>query len=528
VSVPTPQEPILDADEIQGDSLAGFRKDHVVLLFVRFEVARMSAARAWLAEFADHVAAYLGAVHAFNASYRRMRRTLAGPRMSATWTSIAFTFDGLRLLAPDADFTAIDPSFRAGAFANAGFAGDPTDGSPGDPRTWLVGKPDDPVHALITVAADSAPDADEVAELCSRSLPHAGITLVFSQRGDIRSGQPGHEHFGFKDGISQPGVRGRVGTDGLLVTPRLLDPKDPLSSDFASPGQPLLWPGEFVLGYPRKITGGNDPNGTTTDVVPAWMKNGSYLVFRRLRQDVPGFLGALESEAARIAALPGFNGMTPERLGALLVGRWRSGAPVMRTPLTDDAAIAADLQASNSFFYAHDTPAPLYAPSARHAADPTPRAMRDPTGITCPFSAHVRKVNPRDETTDQGAAARTLEHRILRRGLPYGPDYDPGDAASREADRGLLFLCYQSSIARGFEFLSHTWANMRDAPHDQAGRDMIIGTDTGADSGLVLKAAAPPPCQVTMPRFVTATGGLYLFAPSRQGIKSVLAREPGL
>jgi Dyp-type peroxidase family len=510
-------EPVLDGSEIQGDSLAGFKKDHARLVFVSFDPAKVAPTREWLAAFADQLA-YLEAVHGFNLAFKALRRTRHAAAMSVTWKNIALTFEGIKLLAPDADFSALDPSFKVGAAANASVVGDPTDGSKGDPRTWIIGRPEQHVHAMITVAGDDAQDVAAKTTALTTELAKL-MSVVLVQEGDTRQKDVGHEHFGFKDGISQPGVRGVVGPHGALVTERLLDSGDPLAADFAAPGKPLLWPGEFVLGYPKKVTGATDPNKTVTDQVPAWMKNGSYSVFRMLRQDVPGFASAVAEEAQRIAKLPGFAGLSSDRLGALVVGRWKSGTPVMRSPLVDDAAIAGDTEASNSFFYVHDTAAPKYTAASRHAPDPPQRAKADSLGQTCPLGAHIRKVNPRDETTDQGVAARTLEHRILRRGLPYGPDYDATQAGSAAQDRGLLFICYQASIRSGFEFLSRTWANAEDAPDGGGGQDLVIGQTGAAVREMFLKDAGGNPSKVSMPRFVTAQGGLYLFAPSRAALK---------
>jgi Dyp-type peroxidase family len=464
----------LEAPEIQGDSLAGFRKDHVLLVALRFDATKLADVRRWLAQLADSLA-YVDVVHAFNAAFSKMRRLMrAEPPLSALWTNIALTAEGLELLAPKADVATMDASFLAGAAANANVAGDPMDGSPGDPKTWMIGRRDQHVHALLNVAGDDAGAVRAHADALIAQVK-GFATVVVEQRGDVRTAQPGHEHFGFKDGISQPGVRG-------------LDD---------SGSTPLLWPGEYILGYPRKVTGSNDPDETIVDPVAAWMKNGSYVVFRCLRQDVPGFRKALDNEATRLAALPGYGDMTSTLLGALLVGRWPSGSPVVRSPKNDDG------NATNDFTYASDA-----------------------GGTICPFSAHVRKVNPRDEITEQGSAIRTLEHRILRRGVPYGPDWDAARPESANEPRGLLFICHQSSIRAGFEFLSRNWANSPDAPHDGSGQDLIVGQDGGADRTLTLQRSLAVPTPITIKRFVFAVGALYLFAPSRSALKMVLG-DPG-
>ena len=128
----------------------------------------------------------------------------------------------------------------------------------------------------------------------------------------------GHEHFGFEGGVSQPGIRGHLpGAEQNLLTPRFVDPKDRNALKFAKPGQPLIWPGEFVLGYPLQadnddvIAGPPDPDNSPW---PVWARNGSFLVFRRLRQDVAGFWALARAQADLLKSKPGFQSLTPERL----------------------------------------------------------------------------------------------------------------------------------------------------------------------------------------------------------------------
>src|SRR5439155_7345047 len=161
-------------------------------------------------------------------------------------------------------------------------------------------------------------------------------------------------------------------------------------------------------------------------VAPSWAANGSFLVFRRLRQDVPGFYAFINNNASVIARPD----LSPQRLAAMLVGRWPSGAPVMRTPLQDDPKAVAK-SVVNSFAYG-DENVPLGLPN-------------DSEGVICPVAAHIRKVNPRDGDTNLGFASATLTVRILRRGIPYGQPFDPSVTEEHPIDRGLLFLSYQSS-----------------------------------------------------------------------------------
>src|SRR5262249_21349261 len=158
--------------------------------------------------------------------------------------------------------------------------------------------------------------------------------------------------------------------------------------------------------------------------------------FRRLRQDVAAFHGFLRSAAAALASTPDFSGMTPEWLGALLVGRWASGAPVARSPQQDNPDLASERNANNDFRFVDDTPGPHFKPG--HGPVPAfPPATADPLGFICPCPAHIRKVNPRDQDSDKGDPFDTLTRRIIRRGIPYGPPLPKPPGNQLPADDGV-------------------------------------------------------------------------------------------
>ena len=177
--------------------------------------------------------------------------------------------------------------------------------------------------------------------------------------------------------------------------------------------------------------------------------------------------------------------MTADTLGALLVGRWKSGAPVIRAPLADNPALGAKYPANNDFAYA----------KGADPGDGFGLFAADPLAMSCPAAAHIRKINPRDLTTDQGSPGRTLVHRLLRRGIPFGPPLPPGateDPAG--AERGLLFLSYQGSIREQFEFLAATWMNDRAKPSpfgpvSGLGFDIVVGQNPLDPGRAVLRAA---------------------------------------
>ena len=180
---------------------------------------------------------------------------------------------------------------------------------------------------------------------------------VSIQHGDVREGdERGHEHFGFDDGVSQPGIRGRASNAADdFVTDRKLDPADiPDAWLYGYPGQTLVWPGEL---RPRlSVIQSRSAHSRAHDAVRRWLRNGSFLVYRRLRQDVAAFWTTMRAEAARLSKQPGFEGMDDVRLASLLVGRWPSGPPSVarRKPTIQD--LGDDAMANNDFLFDNDTP----------------------------------------------------------------------------------------------------------------------------------------------------------------------------
>jgi Dyp-type peroxidase family len=545
-------EPVLAAEEIQGNILGGFNKDHQAVLPLRFEgtAAALPAVRAWLAETLPSLTWLREVVTYKRRRQKAMAETGREPTdMQVIWRSLSFSYQGLRKLTPQAD--SFEPIFRDGLSLAASFRlGDPeTPGQEGHPSTWVIGRPGEVPDMLMIVAGDDLEMLTAEVDRCLKQASAAGITCPFVELGHDPSKHPGgaagfgsgKEHFGFRDGVSQPGVRGRMSdAESDFLTPRLLpDTGDPSSTQpqFSAPGQPLVCAGEFVLGYARQNASfgrrtsppwklGPEPFAPDpTAVAPSWAKNGSFLVFRRLRQDVAAFNRFLQSEAARLAQAPEFASLTADTLGAMLVGRWHGGAPFLRSPAGDSPTLGAAEGANNAFAFLN----------GQDPHDGFPPALGDPLGRVCPQSAHIRKVNPRDVPSDQGPPNTTLVHRILRRGIPFGPPLPVGSTSDPSGQqRGLLFLAFQASIREQFEFLGGTWMNDRSkpspfSPPGGSGFDMVVGQnpDTSEDRArfclLGPTNARTSTAGLAPSQWVIPTGGGYFFTPSRTAIKQVLA-----
>lgn len=533
-----PAEPILDTAEIQGNIVPGFSKPHQGVLALT--LGDVGGAKAWIRALLPEITTLAQSMD--SRVKVRAHRGLGADRLAAlatptpgvddAWLNVAFSRAGLtKLLAGgphSADVAAFtDPGFQRGLASRSALLGDPTDPSAeGNPARWLFGGPGREADVLLMCGADREDSGQALLDEVREGAQMRGASVLYEEMGHKRDAI-GKEHFGFQDGVSQPGVRGRLSADpDSFLTQRVIDPSYiPQAWLYGLPGQDLVWPGEFIFGYPGSAA---DPltAGAVRLPGPHWSRNGSYLVFRRLRQDVAAFWSFATSFAEGLSKRPGFGGVNAEWLASRLVGRWPSGAPVARLPDCDDEALGVDRLANNDFGFAADaTSAPLAGVTGRGS---WPVAKADPVGLTCPLASHIRKVNAREVANDMGGRHASFGRRILRRGLPFGPALDdrPGDDPV-DCDRGLLFACYQTSIQDQFEFLCSAWANDLKRPRSPSGFDMVIGQNgrpgaRRARSATLLGRDAGAATVVTMTDFVVATGGGYFFSPSMSALERVL------
>ncbi len=336
-----------------------------------------------------------------------------------------------------------------------------------DPDTWERGFQGE-IHALLTVADARADVVNDAVRGIAASLDNVGEVLTIEEgtvlRRETTNGE--HEpveHFGYFDGISNP-----------LFTTRDLAKERPenMNREKWNPGAPL----SLVLV--------DDPHSGETDAY------GSYLVYRKLGQNVELF-------EKRVRALAESLNVDENLAGAMVVGRFRDGTPVLRATVPSPGQ-----EVVNSFNFEEDE-----------------------DGFKCPFHAHIRKVNPRG-TTPLTTSESERKRRIVRRGIPYGLPM-PGVAEPMPSDpdpaapRGLLFMCFQQDIDRQFEFIQRTWVDSVIFP-----RGILVQGDTGDDP---LIGQDPDEAQRWPKRWgdeeagrkvfnfesaVTLKGGEYFFAPS--------------
>ncbi len=502
--------------EIQGDILAGFKKDHMTLLLLQFTDA--PAARSWL-EKTTPLIATTERVAAFNQEFSEARQANGGDdpaAQKATWLGLSFTYPGLQFLTGQPDLLRAEA--RAGDTLEAFIQGpgDPSrsialgDTDDNDPKHWVFGCADKPpVHAVLSIASDTAEGLEGAVKEQKLAATQAGAVIVYEQEGKHLPGKrKGKEHFGFKDGVSEPEIEGFDEPDPSRT--EVLDdlPDGPkgrtVHYSAKHPGTRLIPAGEFVVGKP--LAPEHDPGTAAKDTVPAWMHNGSFQVVRRLEQDVPGWWAQVEAQLRRLKDLKA----VPQDAGrdwfaARLVGRWRDGSPVCKHPDRPGGAAAGS---DNDFKY---------------KGDPD-----DPDGLITPLFSHLRKTNPRAGLNAEGEVAERFmdARRIMRRGAPYGQPFDPiSDLPENgpDAERGLLFVCYQSDLVGQFEFIQANWINDPDFPPDRKAKPgpdpLVSGRLTTVNDGRVNWEGTSPAGErqttaLDFRPFVQTRGALYCFTPS--------------
>lgn len=495
------QEPPLPVDDIQGDILVGLPKRHEHLMF--FRIADAGRFKAFLKTL--HITSAkecLAKQSAIAASKARHDKTL----IPTPGLNLALTPKGMAALGVAGLPADKAKAFQAGMAASQDTLKDP-------PATsWKILQPSDQLHGVFVLTGASHAEVVDIITLRLAPAAANGFAILHEEVGEVRPDPvKGHEHFGYADGVSQPGVRGTV-APGVPLTPSTgADP------DQGNPGQDLLWPGEFVFGYPGQNPAGPDfkTEGAVEEPPIPFMLNGAFLVFRRLAQLVPEFDASVKQAAAGIAG--GADKADADLLGAQLVGRWKSGAPLILASKEDDLTFADGTQFANAFEFGDD----------RH-------------GVKCPWAAHIRKAYPRNDVRGNpdakdpdeidAAEAFTQTHRMLRRGITFGPELTEEEALKQKSaggplSRGLLFKCYCTSIEDQFEFVQQAWVNNKDFVQPDSGVDAIIGQP--ADDLKPFLGAAPfslNPAnkpQFNLKTFVHMEGGGYFFAPSISALRDL-------
>jgi len=394
--------------------------------------------------------------------------------------NIGITWPGLIALeikdrVPTLSFKSFE-AFTAGAAARAELIGDVGASAP---ENWVGGFGTGADHVVLTLYALS-PEAmtsysDRLSALFAEGDAFREIWRIDGMAlTEMVDGKPTFTsklHFGYTDGISRTTIRG-----GPVAYP----------PDHQQPCEPWL----FVL-----------QDGAESYFVPEPRElglNGSFAVFKMIVTDVVGFEENLQKNKDKI---------DPELLAAKMCGRWRNGVPLALSPETDSPAGGISPDQLNNFGYVN--------------AD----GSGDPKGLRCPVGAHIRRVNPRDEPVQgQGEpGGSNNSHRMIRRGMPYGPVYDP----TRPYDgieRGLLGYFINASIENQFEFVLRRWVNDSEFAGavrlNPKSKDPIAGTQDPAESIFVIPQETGAPIEIKgFSSFLRTKAAAYCFLPSITALK---------
>ena len=399
--------------------------------------------------------------------------------------NIGFTHEGLKALGlSQQSLDSFPKAFRVGMRGRANVVGDV---GPHAPEHWEGGLGGPDIHAMGWIRTDSDQGREEATRIIRAEMEATGgVEIRFVQDTKALAHEDGigseGEHFGFADPISQPPIEGADAPaypgDGVLE---------------ADGTWRALKPGEFLLGYEDEA----GPEGTQMPEPRELRVNGTYVVFRKLYQDVAAYRRYLATAAK---SLYGSDDHSHQDLvGAKIMGRWPSGCPIDLSPEKDDPAIAADPHRRNNFTYAGDD-----------------------QGLRCPLGSHLRRSNPRATPMKRATAVR--RHRLIRRGVEYGPHLAYGALEDDGVDRGLVNLFIQADIERQFEFVQKEWMKggefMGLDPNEQ---DPLNGT--GGEGSQLSVPGAKRPFLFDLPTFVKVKGGEYLFVPGLNALKGIIEKK---
>ncbi|MBO9676056.1 MAG: Dyp-type peroxidase [Sphingobacteriaceae bacterium] len=375
------------------------------------------------------------------------------------WLAIAFTYEGLKKLGlPYSTMESFPDAFKKGMAARSEKLMDINENAP---EKWDAVFKATGNHIAVSIFAKDIDDLSSKKALALQVLEkHQGVKLRFQADFDTPI-EGNFNHFGFRDGISNPEIEG----SGAV---QLNSKERPIKA------------GEFLLGYANEAG-----NNYHMPQPLEFAKNGTFVIFRKYHSHVAAFNKYLNEQAK--------SKDEQELLGAKMVGRWRSGAPLNMCPFKDNAALGADARRNNDFDFSNDQ-----------------------NGKIVPYSSHMRRMNPRD--SKMAVMSDVNLHRIIRKGVGYGPVLPNGSTKDDGKERGLYFIAFSAKAMETLEFLQKEWVNNGNFVSLKNERDPIIGLNEG--KGTFTMPGNPLPRRyIGMPTFNTLKGGMYLFMPGIRAIK---------
>jgi Dyp-type peroxidase family len=440
----------LEFAQIQGLILRGYTHPFARYLF--FRIPSGTQARVWLKHLVDN---------------KRITVAEKWTEKPKTFLNIAFTATGLEALGlSDDTMSTFSEEFRHGIQNRSDILGDTGTNAPDH---WEVGAPEQVIHGLLMLYGEDEATLDAFTTEQQGLMESMGGLEIVSVQSGYRPADS-HEHFGFMDGISQPAIEG-------LREPT---PKE----------GPAIKVGEFVMGYPNEY--GVLPPMPAPEPLG---RNGSYLVYRKLHQNVAAFWNYVRENSEDEGEA--------EWIAAKMVGRWRNGTPLVVSPDGDVLPTNGEHPRLNDFNYA-DT---------------------DLEGYGAPIGSHIRRTNPRDlfGGDSDPSYKSSNRHRIIRRGMSYGPPLKGKEDDGQ--DRGIHFFCVNANIAIQFEFTQQTWVNNAKFHGLYNDKDPFAHNNDGKTDMTIQREPYRKRLR-GMPNFVTVRGGAYFFLPSIAALEWLAALDP--
>jgi Dyp-type peroxidase family len=440
----------IDFKDVQGLVFSGYNKNMHYASYYLLTIQDATHAREWLKNL----------IHQERITHGEERRTDG-------CLNLAFSYSGLSQL--QKHLGGFELAFQEGMYSprRSTLLGDQGEN---DPSKWQWGNDGNSIHILLMLYSPDATAHQQRKTAEEAAIIAGGMTFkCLDSVHPAEASGSSKEHFGFVDGVSDPLVEGF--------------PKVTQSTNPQAPK--VIATGEFILGHPNGYDGKLTQQPSAGSLGEQFGKNGTYLVFRQLEQDVAGFWTFINREANN-------QDIDADYLAAKIVGRWPSGAVVQANDRGDPKIV------NNEFDY-----------------------RDDPDGFGCPFGSHIRRANPRGiglgETLETSIMV-VNRHRLLRRGRSYGnfvekPTQDDG------GKRGLFFICLNANIERQFEFVQHTWINNPKFNGLYDEDDPLIGSYAAHNKNFTIPEQPVRQRICNFQPFVTVRGGGYFFLPGLNALK---------
>jgi deferrochelatase/peroxidase EfeB len=503
------EAPDLELDDIQGVILRGYNFEYIRYLVFTINEGNIDGARKFISKLLPESGAPLSI-------------TTAEPwpdgQKPPYCINIGITSFGLKLLISNDEYGTVKknsstfPIYDNGAVKGAGNVGDKDDSAPakwwkrsGGWKLPVAPKADgSDLHIQITIYTKSAEERYKYYKTLMKMIPVKdkvpALVLAFSKDSNPLLTGLNYIHFGYKDSFSQP---------RLSKVPWNTKKQRMLMGVSTIDDRPIVPPYQFVIQKQYIDGAGNTVPDYTAHPL---LLNGSFAAFRLLYQDVKAF-------NTFISKTPG---VSPELVAAKMCGRWFDGTPLTVSPDKPDPTLK-DFDFTN-FNYLHRTP------------NQQGETENDPLGQVCPYAAHIRRTNPRDDSAVignqnnfDGTPNYASNRRIMRRAGAYGNDYVAGER--KNIQRGLIGLFICANLKGQFEFIMQQWVihnsfRTVDASPNSSGIDPLFGPinkkfDAYNDFEYLPDGAPIQPYKKIkgLERFIRTDGSLYLFLPGIEGLR---------